>query len=150
MTGYDEDFYTWTQEQAAALRRHRLTRPNAAVDWEHVIEEIESLGNEQADKLESAYRLILMHLLKWVHQPHRRSRSWRRTIGRERLNEERLLRKNPGLKSRRHRLFLDAYADARKEAANETGLPLKTFPETCPWTLEQVMDPDFRLKENQP
>jgi hypothetical protein len=32
-----------------------------------------------------------------------------------------------------------AYARARPVAAEETGLPLETFPETCPWTAEQVL-----------
>ena len=36
-----------------------------------------------------------------------------------------------------------AYRRARREAAAETGLPLSTFPETCPFTLEQALDDDF-------
>ena len=32
---------------------------------------------------------------------------------------------------------------ARLLAQNETGLPLSTFPETCPWTHEQILDDDF-------
>ena len=27
--------------------------------------------------------------------------------------------------------------------ADETNLPLATFPEPCPWTLAQVLDADF-------
>jgi Domain of unknown function DUF29 len=27
--------------------------------------------------------------------------------------------------------------------ADETGLPRATFPETCPWSLEQLLDEDF-------
>jgi hypothetical protein len=36
-----------------------------------------------------------------------------------------------------------AYRRARRDAAVDTGLPLATFPETCPWALEQVLDEDF-------
>ena len=35
--------------------------------------------------------------------------------------------------------FAAAYAYGRKLAAEETGLPLQAFPDTCLWTLEQVL-----------
>jgi hypothetical protein len=35
------------------------------------------------------------------------------------------------------------YQVAREDAADETGLPLSTFPDTCPWTPEQVLDATF-------
>ncbi len=37
-------------------------------------------------------------------------------------------------------LLAKAYPAARLEAAAETGLPLKTFPEENPFTLDQVSD----------
>ncbi|MBJ6609983.1 MAG: DUF29 family protein [Candidatus Thiothrix moscowensis] len=39
--------------------------------------------------------------------------------------------------------FADAYDDARHSAAIETGLHLATFPEVCPWTFEQAINPEF-------
>lgn len=106
-------------------------------------EELESLGKEQAHKLESALRVLLLHLLEWRYQPQRRSRSWRGTIVRERTNAERVLEDNPGLKPRREQLFTTAYRGARKEAAAETGLPLATFPEAAPFSLAQALDDEF-------
>ena len=32
---------------------------------------------------------------------------------------------------------------ARRDAVRETALPLATFPEDCPWTVEQMLDADF-------
>lgn len=136
---YERDFYTWCLRQAELVRAGRLEE----IDVHNVGEELESLGKELASKLESIYRVLLIHLLKWRYQASRRTRSWRMTIGRERLNEPRLLRKNPGLKSQRAELFVEAYGDARKEAVLETGLPLKTFPVDCPFTIEQALDEDF-------
>lgn len=40
---YDEDFWSWTQEQAGALLRRDLD----AIDWENLIEEIETLGRSE-------------------------------------------------------------------------------------------------------
>jgi hypothetical protein len=91
---YDRDLYTWCMDQAALLRAGRLD----SVDLANVAEEIESLGKEQENALESNLRVLLLHLLKWRYQPGRRTRSWNGTIVRERGNYERRLGKNPGLK----------------------------------------------------
>jgi hypothetical protein len=136
---YKRDFYSWAMHQAELVRARRL----AELDLEHVAEELRSLGSEQEHRLESSYRVLLMHLLKWAHQPRRRGRSWRATIVRERINAERTLRRNPGLKRLRSELYAEAYRAARKEAAAETGLSLATFPEASPFTLDQAMDEDF-------
>jgi hypothetical protein len=136
---YDRDFYTWALRQAELVRARRL----GELDLENIAEELRSLGSEQEHRLESSYRVLLMHLLKWVHQPQRRGRSWRATIVRERINAARTLERNPGLKSRQTELFIEAYRAARKEAAAETGLPIATFPEAPPFILDQGMDEDF-------
>ena len=136
---YDRDFYTWCLHQAELVRVGQF----AELDIPNVIEELESLGGEQANKLESSYRILLLHLLKWRYQPNRRTRSWRLSIGRERVSAPRVLKKNPGLRPQRTDRFAEAYADARKLAALETDLSLSTFSESCPFTLEQAMDEDF-------
>ena len=73
---YDADFYSWSMQQAELVREGRWT----ALDRENIAEEIESLGREQFNKLESAIRVLLLHMLKWDHQPDKRSRSWILTI----------------------------------------------------------------------
>jgi hypothetical protein len=32
---------------------------------------------------------------------------------------------------------------ARLDVADQTGLDLETFPEVCPWTIEQILDEGF-------
>jgi hypothetical protein len=120
-------------------------RVNLAVplDLENLAEEIESLGKSQRRELVSRYQVLLLHLLKWRHEPRRRSRSWRSTIATQRLEIARSLRQNPSLRARRAEELEDAYVGARTLAAIETGLPLSTFPETCPFTLDQIEDPEF-------
>ena len=141
MTGdlYETDFYSWSQQQGALLRSGDVHRADLA----NIAEEIETLGRSEAAALESAYRLIAMHLLKALHQPEMASRSWKASIIRERLNVKRLLRDNPGLKARRSDLFLGAYDDARREASAETGRPLSRFPAVSPFTIGQAEDEAF-------
>jgi hypothetical protein len=61
---YEQDFYVWTQRQAEALRRLAETRPNAELDFPHLIEEVEDLGTSQRDAVRSQVRRIIEHCLK--------------------------------------------------------------------------------------
>ena len=53
---YDTDFYSWSLEQAGALRRAAEARLNtpAAIDWENIAEELEGLASSEADALARA------------------------------------------------------------------------------------------------
>jgi hypothetical protein len=61
---YEEDFYAWTRNQAAALRRLAASRPNLALDFPHLIEEVADLGISQRDAVRSQLRRIIEHCLK--------------------------------------------------------------------------------------
>ena len=132
--GYDRDFYTWSQEQGRLLREGRW----AEVDRENVAEEIESLGREQFNKLESAIRVILIHMLKWDHQPERRSRSWANSIATQRLDLDQVLEDNPGLKPRIGEALSRAYPKARLQASTETEFPPARFLATCPYSFNDI------------
>lgn len=133
---YDRDLYSWAAEQAALLRAGRI----AEADVLNIAEEIDDVGNEQYDKLESALRIILLHLLKWDHQPDRRSRSWRSSTLVQRNHVRKVLNKNPGLKPHINDAIKGAYADARIEAADETNLADDFFLTQCPYSWAEIME----------
>ncbi|MCL6607670.1 MAG: DUF29 domain-containing protein [Geminicoccaceae bacterium] len=144
-TLYEDDLAAWAEDQARALRaaaRAKLNTP-VAVDWENLAEEIEQLARSERRELASRLFRLLTHLAKWRWQPRRRSRSWRATIGEQRRELARLLADSPSLRSILPETVARAWADARGQAADATGLPLATFPETCPFTPEAALDPDF-------
>jgi hypothetical protein len=85
----------------------------------------------------------MMHLLKWAYQPLERSGSWRGTMRRERTEIAALLEQSPSLARWIKGDIASRYQGAREEAADETGLALSTFPDTCPWAAEQVLDQSF-------
>jgi len=136
---YDRDLYAWSQEQARLLRAGRL----AEIDTENLAEEILGVGRNEYDKLESALRTLLTHMLKWDHQPEGRSASWEATIAVQRRHALRQLSDNPSLKSRRDAAVGEAYKDARQLARGETGLSLRTFPETCPYDWAAITERAF-------
>ena len=134
-TRHEDDVYTWVQEQVALLRAGRL----AEVDADNIAEELADVGNEQRDKLESAFAVLSLHLLKWDYQPERRSRSWEATIREQRRRIERVLKRNPGLKSLRAEAMAEGYADGRDRAVAETGFGYDVFPEVCPYAFDDLM-----------
>jgi hypothetical protein len=136
---YWSDFYSWLMEQAAHVRAGRWE----ALDRENLADEIESLGREQFNKLESALRVLMMHMLKWDYQPEMRSRSWVLSIEAQRLELDSVLSDNPALKPLVAEATARAYRRARIEAAKETGLEMNQFPEQCPYAWNDIVAREF-------
>ncbi|MGB5593807.1 MAG: DUF29 domain-containing protein [Crocosphaera sp.] len=65
------------------------------------------------------------------------------TIVEHRRRLLRTLKRNPSLKPYFEAVFADCYQDARQDATTETQLSMDTFPEECPFTKQDVIDPDF-------
>ena len=139
MINYEQDFYGWTQEQAALLRAGRLND----LDIENLIEEVETMGRSEKRELESRLTVLLVHLLKWRYQSNRRCRSWQLTIKTQRIDFLKVLRDNPGLKPSLDQCMNDAYQLATIKASLETGLDEGIFPASCPWELSDAIKQDF-------
>jgi hypothetical protein len=136
---YESDFYGWTQEQANLLRSDRL----GEIDFENLIEEVESMGRSEKRALESAIGRLLQHLLKWKFQPTFRCRSWELSIGNHRDEAQEEIDENPSLKPKLEEIYPKAYKKAMAWAELETGIDRKAFPDECPWTFGQAMTPGF-------
>ncbi len=136
---YERDFYAWVNEQATLLRAGRLSDIDAA----HIAEEIEALGRSERHELTSRLSVLLLHLLKWSHQPELRGRSWELTIKEQRRQLARHLRKNPSLKPWTDEAMADAYGDAVLRAELEMNLLRDMLPWSCPYRFEQAMDEAF-------
>ena len=140
-TAYETDVVAWAQEQAALLRSGQFK----GLDIQHIAEEIEDVGKSEQRELANRMAVLLSHLLKWQFQPERRGASWEATIHTQRNSVERRIRKTPSLRTSLadSDWWADAWDDAVVDASRETGLAYKAFPETCPWSPEQVMDQGF-------
>jgi hypothetical protein len=136
---HEQDFYAWANEQAGLLRAGRLSE----ADIEHIAEEIESMGKSEKRELVSRLTILLLHVLKWQFQPSRRSASWRASINNARDDISDHLDDNPSLQSQLAASVAAGYRRARRQAAAETELDEETFPQSCPWSFDQLMDPGF-------
>ena len=139
LAGYDEDFALWSAEQADLLRAGKLDR----IDLENVAEEIESLGRSDRREIVSRLTVVLVHLLKWQVQADGRTNSWAASIVENRDAIADILAASPSLRPYPATVLERAYRAAPLAASGETGLPLSEFPSTCPYSVEQILDPDF-------
>ncbi|HEV8678553.1 MAG TPA: DUF29 domain-containing protein [Stellaceae bacterium] len=138
---YDDDYYAWTQYQAGVLRTMRRT--DNRLDREHLAEEIEDLGKSERNSVYSQVTRILEHFLKLAYSPTDRPRhGWIASIVEARQALGRHL--TPTLRNAAQQAFADLYGDAReiavvrlREHGEETAA--EALPETCPYTLEQVV-----------
>jgi hypothetical protein len=139
---YDQDFYAWAMKNAELLRTGRLVE----IDAENIAEELESMGKSQKRALSSRLAVLLAHLLKWTAQKEQRERyanSWRAAIREQRRRIDKLLQESPSLQPALSAAFAEAYPSAVDQAVAETNLPDGTFPEHCPFALEQALDTDY-------
>jgi len=136
---YEEDFALWSAEQATLIRAGKFDR----IDLENVAEEIESLGKSDKRQIRSRLQVLMLHLLKWERQPAERSRSWSSSIRDQRQAILDLVDDSPSLRSYPGQVFEREYPRARDRASEETTIYLNLFPETCPYTIDQILDPTF-------
>jgi len=139
MNTYENDFYTWTQQQANLLKCGQFKD----LDIENLVEEIETMGRSEKRELENRLIVLLVHLLKWKYQEVRRSRSWELTMDEQRIRFSETLEENPGLEPKLDEILKKAFRLAVIQAARETKISKGVFPEHCPWELTQINDEGF-------
>ena len=136
---YEEDFYGWSMAMAGLLREKRMTE----LDFDNLIEEIESMGRSNFDQLTNRLAVLIAHLLKWKYQSNLKGHSWFYTIREQRSRIKDHLNENPSLNSRLSEAFEKGYKYGVYQAARETELNQKDFPSQCPYTFEQCLDDEF-------
>ncbi len=140
---YDADIVVWSEQQGALLRRiaagERLN--DAHPDWENIIEEIESVGRSQVEAVESLLFQALVHWLKAEAWPTSMTApTWRADSRGFRLQARR--RFAPSMRQKLD--IADLYNDARKAVPEMMdGQAPAPVPETCPFTLDQLLGKDI-------
>jgi hypothetical protein len=136
---YEEDFYAWTQDQAAVLRTQ--FRGDNRLDVEHLAEEIEDLGRSELNAVESFIEQIIAHLLKLDYSGlHRPREHWRGEVVAFRISMERKI--TPSIRRRARRNLPKIYRRAARLAAaslhNSEPDFHRRLPKTCPYDWAAV------------
>jgi hypothetical protein len=138
---HDADFFSWTQEQAALLRA--LPRGSNRLDLDNLAEEIEDMGRAEIKEISSLLRQTLTHLIKIaVDENSQAVAHWvTEATG---FQSDAVLILSPGLKQR---LDLPKIWKLSKRntavSLAEHGIAVAPLPETCPLTLDDLLDADF-------
>lgn len=134
---FEQDETAWLETMAQLAAEGRL----AEMDHVNLSEYLADMAKRDRREVLSRLVVLLVHLLKWEHQPEHRSGSWQATI----LKQRRALRKlldSGTLHAHAFAVLAEAYADARKQAAAETGLARSAFPDECAWDLDGLLADD--------
>jgi hypothetical protein len=134
---YDEDFYAWTQEQAALLRR--LPTISNRLDAEIIAEEIEDLGRSEVRSAQSLCEHIIEHLLKLEYSGLTEPAAhWQREIIEWRLQLEKTLTRSITAKLDLPDRYRSALRLLRREEPTMPGL-INRIPRECPYSLDQIV-----------
>jgi hypothetical protein len=118
----ERDETAWLEAMSALA----ASGPYAEMDYRHLSEYLADMARRDRREAFSRLVVLLSHLLKWDHQSERRSGAWRGTI-REQRRELRQLLESGTLHNHAEAVLADAYAEARRQAADETELSLNVF-----------------------
>jgi hypothetical protein len=135
---YERDFYAWSKAQADLLSAGRY----ADIDLEHLIEEVDDLGESLYRSGRSRIRTVIEHLLKLEYSPAPDPRAgWVETVMTQRSDLEDEL--TASLRPRIEQALSRTYDQARRNVAaalrehRETAAA-DALPETCPYSFEQI------------
>jgi hypothetical protein len=127
------DYVGWLNETITLLKQKNFDK----VDWENLIEEIESLGRSQKRELRNRLTTILEHCLKLCYTDYVQDyRGWQETIRRSQRELEELLSDSPSLKPYWDQVFLDCYGTALKSLRDNPDYQSFNFPDDCPFPQE--------------
>jgi Domain of unknown function DUF29 len=140
---YDTDFTAWAEQTARLLREARF----ADIDMPALIEEIDGLARSDRKAIYSQLKRLLFHLLKMAyfsdHHYKRAGAGWKRTVVSARNEIEESISDSPSLAPYPATRLAEAYAKVRMEAGVLPGFADDAVPASCPWSIEEVLDPSF-------
>src|SRR5215472_2352066 len=136
---YDIDFFEWTQRNAELLRRGCFE----AADIEHIAEELEGLGKRDQREIQNYLTRVIANLLNSQMQPISRTPDWQSVTVESLFELKGIFKQSPSLKRFAQESVAEIYPDAVRTSSIETGLDRKEFPPECPYTFDQLMDPDY-------
>lgn len=144
-TLYEDDILAWSEQQVAELRR-LAAQPalTNAVDWENVIEEIESLGRSDVEAVESLIENALVRILKIFSDPQSLSqRQWRTETTGFLKQARKRLRPSMARVIDLGEFWREAVDGAKSDLEGYDHALRSDLPGDCPYSLEDLRDPAF-------
>jgi Domain of unknown function DUF29 len=119
---YDHDLHAWAIEQAALLRSRQLDQ----IDAISIAGELEDVAERQFDRLTDALTIVLTHMIGGDS-----GNAAECALREQRRHIDRVIRRNPSIKSRIDEAVKQAYQDACSRAGQPEA--------ACPFQWETIM-----------
>lgn len=147
-TLYEDDIVSWAEQQAQAIRVIARSRPDLSnlLDWDHIAEEIEGVAQDFFYKFTGLTRQFLIHLAKALSAPQSPSLlHW--GVEASSFHDDALDRFTPSMRQKVNldELWKRALKQARLALAAHGDELAGDLTETCPLTLDELIDPDMDL-----
>lgn len=130
---YDSDILLWSERQAELLRRRAANE----LDWDNLATEVEDIGMGALQAVEGLLYQALIHRLKIMCWPDARdAQRWQHDylnfLGQARMHYR---------PAWQNRIDLPRIYDAARRHLPETmyGAAPNPVPDTCPWTLAELL-----------
>jgi hypothetical protein len=133
-TLYETDYLQWIQDKVKQLQSREFSQ----VDWENLINEIESMGKREKRALLSLLTRLLEHLLKlayWETEKERTRNHWAAEVVNFRAQIQHILEDSPSLCPQLETFYQKAYSTAIKSVSQEC-----TLPSEVQISLEKALD----------
>lgn len=136
---YQLDEYLWLQETIKILKENRLND----LDIDNLVEELEDLGKKDKNRVSNFLEQVIRHLLLlqyWTTEYERNKNHWRAEIQGFRTQLRKYLTTN--LQNHLTNELELIYQDALEYIREKVGFSVD-FPQTCPYTLEELLDKNW-------
>lgn len=142
---YENDENLWLEETIKLLKEKRLND----LDVENLIEELESLGKRDKNRVSSFLEQIIRHLLLlqyWEVEKDRNNNHWRSEIQSFRTQLRKYLTTN--LQNYLIEELDNIYDDGLDYVQEKTGFTIN-FPEECPYRFEELLNKKWFPSEDK-
>jgi hypothetical protein len=136
-TAYETDYNQWLKETVKQLRERNFEQ----VDWDNLIEEIESMGKSDRRALMSLLTRLIEHLLKlayWQEEKKRSGNHWAAAIVNFRAQIQQRLEDSPSLRPELAAMYDKVYPVAIKSVSQ-----LFSLNSDAHISLEQILDDNW-------
>ncbi|MCA2867177.1 MAG: DUF29 domain-containing protein [Microcystis sp. M058S1] len=138
-TLYEIDDSLWLEETIELLKAKNFE----ALDLDNLIEELEDLGNEKKFRVASFLQQIIRHALLlqfWISEREYNQAHWQAEIISFQYQLKRYLTTNlrQYLEQEFEQIYFESLRYVRQKNDNKVN-----FPDTCPYSLEELIDPNW-------
>ncbi|MGK7931801.1 MAG: DUF29 domain-containing protein [Microcystaceae cyanobacterium] len=136
---YELNYDHWLEKTIYLLQENKFNE----LDKQHLIEELEALSRRDKRAVERLLEQIIGHLLLlqyWTTESDYNANHWQAEIisFRTQLNEDLTQNLRNHLQENKTRIYVKGLRYVRQKTGYQV-----TFPEDCPYTLEQILDLDW-------